>query len=96
MCTAHTVDDVECRISAGACHETSTVDVQRRSHSATELNYIGQCRRTTRMSCSVPLVPARCEHTQPGVGTSSSSSKLDDALQTDCGVNSIAHHYQHL
>jgi len=93
MCTACTVDDIECQTSAGACSKTSTT--RRRSHSAAELDCVGHHRRTTILSCSVSLVPDNCPHTPTDVtSTSSNSCKSDDAL--DLQSVTRLRHSQHL
>ena len=96
MFSARAVDDMQCRTSTCASPDTSPAEARRRSHSVAELDCIGRCRRTTRLSCSVPLVPENCrQHTAPSVMTSSSRSKSDDALENVCGAHvTRLHHYQ--
>jgi len=88
-CILCAADNMECRASAATCQGSSATDTLRRSHSAAEFDCVSQRRRTTRLSCSVTLVPDNSQHEPPSAGSSRSSSRSYDASREDCGVNSV-------
>jgi len=83
---------MERQLSSSACHRSSTLELQRqRSHSVSELDCVGNCTQTTRLSYSLS------DNSPPDVATiSSNTSKTDDALQIDCDVNSVTPLCQHV